>query len=81
MEKDNTHRKFSLTLQPKTVFNSFKESVKKGEYSHDDLMHIFRMVADQLNREDIHNNILMYNYIKGRTERAFIQQKKRVGMK
>ena len=42
------HRRFNLTLHVPQLTNAFKKSVKKGEVSKDNLLTIYRVVAQKL---------------------------------
>ena len=42
------HRRFNLTLQVPQLTNAFKKSVRKGEVSKDNLLTIYRIVAQKL---------------------------------
>ena len=42
------HRRFNLTLQVPQLVNAFKKSVKRGEVSKDNLLTIYRVVAQKL---------------------------------
>ena len=42
------HRRFNLTLQVPQLTNAFKKSVRKGEVSKDNLLTIYRVVAQKL---------------------------------
>ena len=42
------HRRFNLTLQVPQLTNAFKKSVRKGEVSKDNLLTIYRAVAQKL---------------------------------
>ena len=42
------HRRFNLTLQVPQLVNAFKKSVRKGEVSKDNLLTIYRIVAQKL---------------------------------
>ena len=42
------HRRFNLTLQVPQLVNAFKKSVRKGEVSKDNLLTIYRVVAQKL---------------------------------
>lgn len=46
--KDLSHRKFNLTLLPSQVLNSFKKSIRKGEYDKAELITVFRVIAQQV---------------------------------
>ena len=42
------HRRFNLTLQVPQLVNAFKKSVRKGEVNKDNLLTIYRIVAQKL---------------------------------
>ena len=42
------HRRFNLTLQVPQLTNAFKKSVRKGEVSKDNLLSVYRIVAQKL---------------------------------
>lgn len=77
-EKDISHRRFTTTIQKKQLYEAFKISVRKGEQDADDLMTLFRIIADSLNKSDDRYNIKMWEHIKSRTEKAIrkIQQRR-----
>ena len=43
-----SHRRFNLTLQVPQLTNAFKKSVRKGEVNKDNLLTIYRIVAQKL---------------------------------
>ena len=43
-----SHRRFNLTLQVPQLTNAFKKSVRRGEVSKDNLLTIYRIVAQKL---------------------------------
>ena len=69
-EKDISHRRFTTTIQKKQLYDAFKTSVRKGEQDSDDLMTLFRVIADTLHKSDPRYNIQMWEKIKWRTEQA-----------
>jgi hypothetical protein len=77
-EKDVSHRRFNVTLQPVQLYEAFKKSVHNGEIDGERLMTLFRVMADAMNRENPEYNVHMWTHIKSRTEKWFVEQRKRV---
>lgn len=72
--KDLSHRRFSITLQPKAVVESFKKCVRKGELSQDTLTTCYRVVLQRLLADPDFSDedfITLYSTIQGRAAEVY----------
>lgn len=75
--KDLSHRRFSVTLQPKAVVESFKKCVRKGELSQDTLATCYRVVLQRLLADPDFTDeqfIELYSTIQGRASEVFARR-------
>ena len=62
---DVSHRSFKATVFPSQILNAFKKGVHKGEYTTDELLTVYRVVATELMRtDDDHVIIKAHNWIR-----------------
>lgn len=73
-DKDLSHRRFNVTLQPKTIVESFKKCVRKGELSQDTLTTCYRVVLQRLLADPDFTDeqfIDLYSTIQGRASEVY----------
>lgn len=75
------HRRFNLTLRSSQVYESLKSCVKKGEFSDDELFNLFKVVANQINKQNPKLNIDIWLHVKPRVDKAYSDQRKRFNIK
>ena len=62
---DVSHRSFKATVFPSQILNAFKKGVHKGEYTTDELLTVYSVVATELMRtDDDHVIIKAHNWIR-----------------
>ena len=80
-EKDVSHRRFNVTLHPVQLYESVKKSIHNDELDYERMLTLFRVLADALNRENEESNVIMWQHIKTRTERWFVNNRKQANKK
>lgn len=75
------HRRFEVTLRSKQVYRSFRKTIKKDldDFTEEEMLTIFRVVADALNMKNPDLNLQAYRHMRARVERAYNRQKQRLG--
>lgn len=74
---DTDHRKFPVVIGKKQIYYAFKESVRKGEYTEEELIQMFRVMFIQLREEDIMYALDLFAIIKTTVEKAYAERKRK----
>lgn len=75
------HRRFEVTLRSKQIYRSFRKTIKKDldDFTEEEMLTIFRVVADALNMKNPDLNLQAYRHMRARVERAYNRQKQLLG--
>ena len=72
VKETNEHRRVSHIVHQSVVLEAFKKSVHKGEYSDEDLLTVYRVVATQLMRKEIDSIIIkMHDHIRAKVNEVY----------
>lgn len=74
---DVDHRKFNVVIGKKQIYHSFKESVRKEEYTDEELIQVFRVMFTVLKQHDIMNSLELFGIIKSTVEKSYAERKRK----
>lgn len=69
---NNEHRKFTVTISPTKIMDSFKRCIREGDISEEDMLTVYRVIASELMKNGTDETVIkMHNHIRSKIEEVY----------
>lgn len=69
---NNEHRKFTVTISPAKIMDSFKRCIREGDISEEDMLTVYRVIASELMKNGTDETVIkMHNHIRSKIEEVY----------